>query len=71
MKEICNLCNVIDDENHRLNNCPIYKSVNYFDTQCKVDFNEVFSTNINVLRPLVKQIGKVWNVKNAHGTMNK
>ena len=71
MSEMCNLCRKIDDENHRLNDCPIYKNVNFFETQSRVDFADVFSTDINVLRPVIKRIEKVWNVQNAHGTMNK
>ena len=71
MSETCNRCNVVDDENHRLNDCPIHKNVNLFETQHKVDFNDVFSTNINILRPVLKEIEKVWNVRNAHGSMNK
>ena len=71
MNEMCRSCNVVDDENHRLNDCPVHKSVNFFDTQLKVDFTDVFSTDINILKRVIKQIGKVWNVQNAHGTMNK
>ena len=68
--EMCNSCNKIDDENHRLNDCPIYKNVNFFDTQSRVEFADIYSTDINVLRAVIKRIEKVWNVQNAHGTMN-
>ena len=71
MSETCNYCNVIDDENHRLNDCPLLRNVNLADTRCRIDFNDVFSSDINVLRPVIKEIGKVWNVQTAHGTMNK
>ena len=71
IKETCISCNVIDNENHRLNYCPIYRRVNLFDTQTKVDFSNIFSTDVDILRPVIKQIEKVWNVQDAHGSMNK
>ena len=71
MNEICNTCNVTDNENHRLNECPTYKNVNFFESQQKVDFNDVFSKDLNILRPVIKQIEKVWNVRTGHGSMNK
>ena len=71
MNEICNVCKVTDNENHRLNDCPSHKKVNLFNTENRVDFSDVFSADVNVLRPIIKEIEKVWNVRNAHGSMNK
>ena len=71
MRETCSRCNVIDDENHRLNHCVTYRNVNLYDMQKKADFTDVFSSDINTIRLIIKQIEKVWNVTNAHGSMNK
>ena len=71
ISEKCSTCDVIDNENHRLNDCPVHKSVNLFETQCKVDFMDVFCNDVNIFKPVLKQIEKVWNVQNAHGNMNK
>ena len=71
MREMCNSCNVIDDENHRLNYCEKFKNVNLFDTQPKVAFSDVFSTDMIIVRAIMKHIEKVWNVTTAHGNMNK
>ena len=69
--ETCAQCNQIDDENHRLNYCIRFRETNLYDTDEKVDFSEIFSTDINTLRNILPKIEGVWNVKNAHGTMVK
>ena len=71
MRETCSKCDVIDDENHRLNHCAIYRNVNLFDTQQKIDFFDVYSTDVNTVKTAIKHIENVWNVTNAHGSMNK
>ena len=71
INEICGTCKTIDSENHRLNECPLYKNVNLYDTHCKVDFMDIFSSDVNTFKPVIKLIEKVWNVQTAHGSMNK
>ena len=70
MKEICNICKVIDDENHRLNHCKNFKEVNFYDYIDKVEFEYINSDDITVLREIIPKIEKVWNTRTAHGTMN-
>ena len=71
MREICRTCNTLDNEHHRLNECTNYRELNFSNEDTKVNFQDVFSTDINVLRNVIPKIQQVWNVKNAHGTMNK
>ena len=71
LSETCNRCNVLDDENHRLNVCPKFKQVNRCDHNDKVIFNNVYSNDISVIRSIIPEIDRVWNVKTAHGTMRK
>ena len=40
---MCKLCNAIDDENHRMNLCKKWETINYYTSQTKVDFNDVYS----------------------------
>ena len=70
MNEICRECNCTDDENHRMNYCIKYKSNNFYDSDDKVDLNDIFSTDADVLRNIIAKINLVWNVKTAHGSMN-
>ena len=70
LDEICKECKTKDDENHRLNYCKKYRLNNLYSNTLKADFNDIYSKDINVLRPIIAQIEKVWNTKNANGTMN-
>ena len=69
MSQNCIICNCIDDENHRLNDCPKWKDRNQHDSGNKIDFSQIFSNDIGTLHELIPHIQNVWNVKNAHGTM--
>ena len=70
LSQLCNQCNCIDDENHRLNYCVKWRNVNLYNSVDKVDMDVLYNGNMNELRPIISNIEKVWNVKNAHGTMN-
>ena len=69
MKETCDLCNCIDDEHHRLNDCIRWRQTKNYDKHEKTDFKDVFSDDVNRLKHIVCEIKKVWNTQNAHGTM--
>ena len=66
---ICTTCKTNDNEDHRLNHCIRYKTVNNYDSSEKVSFNDIYSTDTNVLKKVIAEIGKVWNTRNAHGCM--
>ena len=68
---ICATCKMNDNEDHRMNYCVRYRTTNYHDHSEKITFDDVFSTETNVLKKIVANIGKVWNTRNAHGTMVK
>ena len=70
IRETCNSCHVVDDESHRLNYCEKYKSTNYYESDTKINFYEIYSTDVSILRELLPKIEKVWNTKNANGSMN-
>ena len=38
----CKSCNVIDDEEHRLNHCILFKDLNFRDCTEKIPFNSTF-----------------------------
>ena len=66
---ICKTCKVTDNESHRLNDCPNYKTADSPALPTKVTFDDVYSSNKNVLTNILKAIGQKWNTKTAHGTM--
>ena len=65
----CLTCKKTDDEDHRLNHCVRYRAINYHDQVEKVNFADVYSADINVLKKMIEKIETVWNTRNAHGTM--
>ena len=72
MQEVCSQCNKIDDEEHRLNYCSRFNNYNFYydNLDKKIEFKTIFSSDVSVLRIIIDRIGKVWNVKTGHGTMN-
>ena len=71
LNEICSTCNIKDDENHRLNECKKYRSTNFLDNENKVPFETIFSDEKSTLKKVVSLLDKVWNTRNANGTMVK
>ena len=71
MKKMCETCNCIDDEEHRLNICPKWKKNDNSVGNDEVPFVNVFSNDCNVLRAILPRIEELWDTKNAHGTMRK
>ena len=68
--DICQVCGVVDNENHRLNNCIKYRLINYFDSDEKIPFESIYSTDVETVKKVIEVIEKIWNTRNAHGTMS-
>ena len=69
MKETCDLCNCIDDENHRLNFCKKWKNLNLSESVEKLDYNLIYSDNLMDIRHVTNVLENVWNTHNANGTI--
>ena len=63
--ETCSECDVLDDEDHRLNNCSRFKMTNLCNSIEKVVFSDVFSEDVETVKATLKAIMKVWNVRNG------
>ena len=66
----CQMCGVTDDESHRLHTCTRWEGINLVGKDEQVEFQDVYSNDINTLRKIMPHIQTLWNVKNAHGTMH-
>ena len=66
----CDKCNEYDDEKHRINYCSRFQMINNFNHDSKVNYDLVYSDDIEILRELLPKISKVWNTRNANGSMN-
>ena len=71
MNKTCETCNCIDDEEHRLNTYPKWENNNCSLGDNKVPFINVYLNDYNVLRDILPHIEKLWDTKNANGTMRK
>ena len=71
LRENCNVCDCVDDENHRINSCTNLKNVNLSDSDVKLDFNKIYSDTLEEVRTVTTQIAKIWNTHTAAGTMHK
>ena len=69
LKENCDQCDTIDNEDHRLNHCIKLREMNFHDADDKVKFDDIYSNDAYVLKNVILAIEKVWNTRNAHGTM--
>ena len=70
LSEKCPVCNVLDNENHRLNHCKRYRQMNNFDSDEKILFEDIYSPDVSIVKRIIETIEKIWNTKNAHGTMS-
>ena len=66
----CPECKCLDNEDHRLNYCKLWREINYYDEEEKVNFDSIFSNDINEIRSTVLKFERVWNTRNANGCMN-
>ena len=69
MNSICSVCSVLDDESHRFNVCPKWNQDVNQQSRVNINFDEIYSPDIEVIRPLLTKISSMWNTKCANGTM--
>ena len=65
----CPTCDVIDDENHRLNYCKRWEKTNLYMSPVKYDFNNVYSDDNETVNEIIDRTAKVWNVQTGSGGM--
>ena len=68
MAPVCSSCKVLDNEQHRLNDCPKWSSLR---APGQIDFSMIFSDNIEGIRPVLAGVEHLWDTKYASGTARK
>ena len=68
LSDQCLICDMHDDEEHRLNVCTKYTESNFSNDDRKIPFNSIFTDDIHTLREIIPRINQVWNVKSGHGS---
>ena len=65
----CRRCNVLDDETHRMNNCPEWSDINLLnDNEC-IDYNLIHTDNVDDSMKVVGQIIAMWDLGNGRNCM--
>ena len=68
---VCMECQVIDNEDHRLNHCHKWQDINFVNNDINANFLDVFSEDKQKLSTIVHSIQKVWELKLGNGSMKK
>ena len=69
--EICQDCNVTDNEYHRLNECTKWEHLNQVNNPEKIVFANIYSDNTEILNSIIEGIDDVWEFRYANGRMKK
>ena len=68
LPELCRQCSIIDNENHRLNECRSRPNV---INAVKTNFQNIYSNNDVTLNEIIKNLESVWEFRYANGKMKR
>ena len=60
--KLCRACDMVDDEDHRMNNCVRWKDVNLHGRNYSIDFGAVYSSDIKTLEQMAGLLKRIWNL---------
>ena len=69
--ETCSKCMLLDDENHRMNECLNWNHLNSLGGGSKIDFHDVYSSDPHKLSVVIDRIRCVWELSLGKGTMRR
>ena len=61
-KKTCESCGIIDDENHRINHCPIYRNINLYDCNEKLNYDLIYSDDEREVKLIARKILSMWDL---------
>ena len=65
----CVMCNTVDDESHRINDCIIFREINLYDSDERVDYDLLYSDDVRSTLKVVKVILKMWDLGHGKNAM--
>ena len=68
---VCMECQVVDNEDHRLNYCRKWQDINFVNDNVNVNFMDIFSEDKQKLSEIIQCIQKVWELQLGNGSMKK
>ena len=69
LRETCETCCCIDDEKHRLNMCKKWKDLNLSESSTRVNYDLVYSNNLEEIRTVTTPITVLWDTRTSCGRM--
>ncbi len=68
--KLCNDCAVVDDENHRINHCKKWESVNLYNERDKTKFDDIYSEEPDRCHAVISTVLSVWDLDNGRNDMH-
>ena len=65
----CDKCEVLDDENHRINYCILFKEINLYPSPLKIDFRFIYSDDEKAVERVLETVCALWDLKNGRNEM--
>ena len=67
--KMCKTCSETDDENHRMNMCKRWESINLCNNNEKIDFDDIYSSDEDKCLQTVKSIASLWDLESGKNEM--
>ena len=67
--KLCPECKVTDDEDHRINSCPKWASINLCNREPKINFELIHSDDVDESIKVVSAIISMWDLENGKNCM--
>ena len=67
--KMCSLCGEIDTEEHRINHCPKWETINLRNNDQKIAFNDIYCDDTDRCLAVVNVILTIWDLDNGKNDM--
>ena len=65
----CDVCNVIDNEDHRINDCSKWESINLVNSTSRICFDNIYMDEYQSCNAVVEVILLLWDLENGKNEM--
>ena len=66
---ICSTCKEIDNEEHRINHCPKWETINFRNKDRKIAFDDIYSDDADKCLSVVNVVLSIWDLDNGKNDM--
>ena len=69
VRVICDICDVLDDESHRINTCRKGEGLNRSNSDEKIVYDDIYSGDHEKCLAVIRAILALWNLQNGKNEM--